>query len=89
MKKWKPSFEGGRTFKHAWTIEFPWCIKDPAFGSEKAFCKLCKCTLNPKKSALQEHITTVKHKANTPKNDGIQTTSKTSITCWIYVAIDW
>ena len=67
------AFEDGRTLRHAWTIEFPWY---PAFRSEKAFCKLCKCTLNPKLSALRDHSTTVRHKANTPKNDCIQTTSK-------------
>ena len=55
-----PTYKAGRKYQSSWEQEYPW-VKKAADGSEDAFCKLCRRTLQPKASILAVHSKSADH----------------------------
>ena len=79
--KWKPSYESGRKHNRQREAKYTWASKAPG-DSESVFCKVCKCTVAPKASALETHEATKKHKNKVPAPSfqQLEVTKKPSIT---------
>ena len=63
--KWKSSYDSARKYNPEWEKKYVWCCKAPG-NSDEAYCKLCKCTLNPKTSSQSDHEKTKKHLKHVP-----------------------
>ena len=63
MSKWKSEYEARRKFVPLWSRKYPWVIRAPD-GSQRAYCKTCCRTLNPKLSVLMKHSESADHLAN-------------------------
>ena len=65
MGKWKSGYDSDRKFKKEWLNEFLW-ITEATDGSSSAFCKVCNCSIMPKKCSLVAHANSKKHKERCP-----------------------
>jgi len=62
MPKWKQCYDSGRKYQSVWEKSFPWVTKAPD-GSDSAYCKLCRKTLQVRFSALSAHSKVTDHLA--------------------------
>ena len=70
MGKWKANYDGGRKYNKEWEKTYTWCTKDSS--SDNAFCKVCKCTVQPRLSTLKSHENSNKHVNNMPQQKTIE-----------------
>ena len=52
--KWKCFCDAGRKFNKCWETKFIW-VRKASDRTENAYCKLCRCTMQPKLSNLAKH----------------------------------
>ena len=58
--KTQPKFKG-RKYKLDWEQTFPWVTKAADGERQRALCKLCKTTIQPRKSSLENHEKSADH----------------------------
>lgn len=58
----KRSYEDGRKYLKTWEKEFPWVTSVQSEGSEQAFCKLCRKTLQTHRGTLSKHENGAQHR---------------------------
>ena len=80
MSKWKESYTAGRKYRTEWENIYPWIEKSKS-DKDKAFCKLCKKELQPRKATIEKHSKSEDHKFKSKlvgSNTTIKLTSKSS-----------
>eukprot|EP00112_Aurelia_sp_Birch-Aquarium-sp1_P021948 Seg6031.2 transcript_id=Seg6031.2/GoldUCD/mRNA.D3Y31 product="SCAN domain-containing protein 3" pseudo=true protein_id=Seg6031.2/GoldUCD/D3Y31 len=58
--KWKGHYDTGRKYSKSWEVKFTWVSK-ASDGTENAFCKLCRASIQPRASNLANHEKSEKH----------------------------
>ena len=57
--KWKGFYDSGRKYNKSWESKFQWVSK-ASDGTENAYCKLCRTSIQPRSSTLVNHEKTDK-----------------------------
>ena len=58
--KWKGHYDSGRKYNKTWEETYAWVAK-ASDGTENAFCKLCRTSIQPRASNLANHEKSEKH----------------------------
>ena len=58
--KWKGFYDSGRKYNKSWESKFQWVSK-ASDGTENAYCKLCRTSIQPRSSTLVNHEKTDEH----------------------------
>ncbi|XP_064082008.1 uncharacterized protein LOC135198395 [Macrobrachium nipponense] len=61
---WNAQYDNQRHYKKEWERTFVW-LKQSSDGSGKGYCKLCRVNLAPRKSSINKHAESTKHKQRT------------------------